>query len=139
MPERFRLSTSFALAAPWLGLQPSFFISKTSSLSFLGAHVLVDFLPSLPTPSLQTDVPLTIVHAFFRTTLLCNVIPRVVASNASPAVAASSFTLLLTAWVSGPVPSPAISPALLLIVNLDHAKWRALHFQPFLPFASDAG
>lgn len=100
-------------AAPWLGLQPSFFISKTSSLSFLGAHVLVDLLPSLPPPSLQTEVPLTLVHAFFRSILLCNVIPRVVASNASPAVAASSFTLLLTAWVSGPVP-PQISPSLII-------------------------
>jgi len=104
MAEPFRLPTSSA--APWLGLQPSFFISKTSSLSFLGAHVLVDLLPSLPPPSLQTEVPLTIVHAFFRAILLCNVIPRVVASNASPAVAASSFTLLLTSWVSGPVPVP---------------------------------
>jgi len=61
--------------------------------------VLVDLLPSLPPPSLQTEVVLTIVHAFFRATLLCNVIPRVVANNASPAVAASSFTLLLTAWI----------------------------------------
>ena len=90
--------------APWLGLQPSFFISKTSSLLFLGAQVLVDLLPTIPTPSLQTEAPLTIVHACFRTILLCNVVPRVVAGHASPTVATSSFTLLLAAWVSVLVP-----------------------------------
>jgi hypothetical protein len=85
--------------APWLGLRPAFFISSTSSISFLSAQALVDLLPTLPSPALHTEVPLTIVHAFFRTTLLCNVIPRVVAGHASPAVSASSYTLLLTAWV----------------------------------------
>ena len=88
-----------SLIAPWLGLRPAFFISSTSSISFLGAQALVDLLPTLPSPSLNTEVPLTIVHAFFRTVLLCNVIPRVVAGHASPAIAASSYTLLLTAWV----------------------------------------
>ncbi|KAH9955637.1 hypothetical protein BC827DRAFT_1236242 [Russula dissimulans] len=88
-----------AIAAPWLGRQPSFFVSNTSSVLFLGAHVLVDLFPTLPSPSLHTEIPLTIVHAFFRSILLCNVIPRVVAGHASPAVAASSFTLLLTAWI----------------------------------------
>jgi len=91
-----------------LGPQPSFFILRTSSLSFLGIHVLVDFLPSLPPPSLQTKVPLTIVHAFFHSILLCNIIPRVTASNASPVV-----ILLLTTWVSGLVP-------VAVPVNLSH-------------------
>lgn len=89
-----------SLVAPWLGLRPGFFVSSTSSLTFLGAQALVDHLPTLPSPSLPTEVPLTIVHAFFRTILLCNVVPRVVAGHASPAVAASSYTLLLSAWVS---------------------------------------
>ena len=93
------LFRSRSLVAPWLGLRPAFFISSTSSISFLGAQALVDLLPALPSPSLHTEVPLTIVHAFFRTILLCNVIPRVVAAHASPAIAASSYTLLLTAWV----------------------------------------
>lgn len=91
---------SRSTVAPWLGLQPAFFVSSTSSLTFLGAQALVDLLPTLPNPSLHTEVPLTIVHALFRATLLCNVIPRIVAGHASPAVAASSHTLLLTAWVS---------------------------------------
>jgi hypothetical protein len=97
-------------AAPWLGLQPSFFVSSTSSLTFLGAHALVDLLPTLPSPSLHTEVPLTIVHAIFRATLLCNVIPRVVAGHASPAVAASPYTLLLSAWVSVNLSLPSPSP-----------------------------
>lgn len=88
-----------AIVAPWLGLRPAFFISSNSSISFLGAQALVDLLPTLPSPSLHTEVPLTIVHAFFRTILLCNVIPRVVAGHASPTIAASSYTLLLTAWI----------------------------------------
>ncbi|KAF8479121.1 hypothetical protein DFH94DRAFT_632236 [Russula ochroleuca] len=88
-----------AIVAPWLGLRPAFFVSSTSSMTFLGAHALVDLLPTLPSPSLHTEVPLTIVHAFFRSILLCNVVPRVVAGHASPAVAASSYTLLLSAWV----------------------------------------
>ena len=91
---------SRSTVAPWLGLQPAFFVSSTSSLTFLGAQALVDLLPTLPSPSLHTEVPLTIVHALFRTTLLCNVIPRIVAGHASPDVAASSHTLLLSAWVS---------------------------------------
>jgi len=40
----------FTLTALLLGPQPSFFILRTSLLSFLGVHVLVDFLPSLPPP-----------------------------------------------------------------------------------------
>ncbi|KAI0003388.1 hypothetical protein BJV74DRAFT_714792, partial [Russula compacta] len=88
-----------AIVAPWLGLQPSFSVSSTSSIMFLGAQVLVDLLPTLPSPSLRTEVPLTIIHALFRTILLCNAIPRVVAGHASPAIAASSYTLLLTALV----------------------------------------
>lgn len=98
--------TFFSRTAPWLGHQPSFFLSSTSSILFLGAHVLVDLFPTLPSQSLHTEVPLTIVHAFFRSILLCNVIPRVVAGHASPAVAASSFTLLLTAWVGVVAQSP---------------------------------
>jgi hypothetical protein len=91
---------SCSLVAPWLGLRPGFFVSSTSSLTFLSAQALVDLLPTLPSPSLQTEVPLTIVHAFFRSILLCNIVPRVVAGHASPAVASSSYTLLLSAWVS---------------------------------------
>jgi hypothetical protein len=43
-------------------------------------------------------------------------------------------------WSSPPPPplkSLPLSPPFSLIANLDHAKWRALHLQPFLPFASD--
>ncbi|KAI0253790.1 hypothetical protein BJV78DRAFT_130524 [Lactifluus subvellereus] len=88
-----------AIAAPWLGLRPSFFLSSTGPTIYLGAQVLVDLLPTIPSPSLFTEMPLTITHALFRMILLCNVIPRVVTGHVSPDVAASSYTLLLTAVI----------------------------------------
>ncbi|KAH9001573.1 hypothetical protein EDB92DRAFT_77653 [Lactarius akahatsu] len=88
-----------AISAPWLGLQPSFLISGTSPTIFLSAHALVDLLPTIPSLSVRTELPLTILHALHRTILLCNVVPKVVAGHASPAVATSPYTLLLTAFI----------------------------------------
>ncbi|KAI0261066.1 hypothetical protein BC834DRAFT_845814 [Gloeopeniophorella convolvens] len=88
-----------AVVAPWLGLRPSFFVSSTYPSLFLGAHVLVDLLPAVPEQTLLTELPLTLVHALFRMLLLCNVIPRIVTTHASPAIATSPYTLLLTALV----------------------------------------
>ncbi|KAI0303528.1 hypothetical protein B0F90DRAFT_1809723 [Multifurca ochricompacta] len=76
-----------AIAAPWLGLRPSFFMSSTYP-AFFGAHTLVDILPTVPSPSIFTEIPLTILHALF-----------LVTGHASPAVATSSYTLLLTAFI----------------------------------------
>ncbi|KAH9048252.1 hypothetical protein EDB84DRAFT_295846 [Lactarius hengduanensis] len=91
--------SSCSVAAPWLGLQPSFLVSGTSPTIFLSAHALVDLLPTIPSLSVRTELPLTILHALHRTILLCNVVPRVVAGHASPAVATSPYTLLLTAII----------------------------------------
>jgi hypothetical protein len=88
-----------AIAAPWLGLQPSFLVSGTIPTMFLSAHALVDLLPTVPRVSINTELPLTILHAFHRTILLCNVIPRAVAGHASPAIATSPYSLLLTAFI----------------------------------------
>jgi hypothetical protein len=88
-----------AIAAPWLGLQPSFLVSGTIPTIFLSGHALVDLLPTVPRQSINTELPLTILHAFHRTILLCNVIPRAVAGHASPAVATSPYSLLLTAFI----------------------------------------
>ncbi|KAH9063792.1 hypothetical protein EDB83DRAFT_2383135 [Lactarius deliciosus] len=88
-----------AISAPWLGLQPSFLVSGTSPTIFLSAHALVDLLPTIPSLSVRTELPLTILHALHRTILLCNVVPSVVAGHASPAVATSPYTLLLTAFI----------------------------------------
>ncbi|KAH9180237.1 hypothetical protein EDB89DRAFT_1918016 [Lactarius sanguifluus] len=73
-----------AISAPWLGLQPSFLVSC--------AHALVDLLPTIPSLSVRSELPLTILHALHRTIL-------VVAGHASPAVATSPYTLLLTAFI----------------------------------------
>ncbi|KAI9446762.1 hypothetical protein H4582DRAFT_1804525 [Lactarius indigo] len=88
-----------AISAPWLGLQPSFIVSGTFPTIVLSAHALVDSLPTVPSLSVRTELPMTILHALHRTILLCNVVPRVVAGHASSAVATSPYTLLLTAFI----------------------------------------
>lgn len=70
--------------SPWLGLRPGFrflHFSSTASISFLGRQAtrIADFLLTL---TRHTEVPLTTLHAFLRTILLCNVIPKVVAGYA---------------------------------------------------------
>jgi len=51
-----------AIVAPWLGLQPAFFLSSTSSLTFLGARALVDLFPMMTTTS-ETYILVTIPNA----------------------------------------------------------------------------
>jgi hypothetical protein len=94
----------WSCAAPWLGLRPSFFLFSAGPTLNLCAQALVDRLPVVPSPSLFTELSLTITHSLFRMILLCNVIPRMVAGHVSPDIAASSYTLLLTAVVSAKPP-----------------------------------
>ncbi|KAF8274244.1 hypothetical protein EI94DRAFT_1892846 [Lactarius quietus] len=89
-----------AVVAPWLGVQPSFFLSGGFPLLFLGIGALVDSLPTVPELSLFTELPLAILDGFTRATFLCNFVPPMITTHVSPAVANSPYTLLLTAFVA---------------------------------------
>ncbi|KAI9446760.1 hypothetical protein H4582DRAFT_1804919 [Lactarius indigo] len=89
-----------AVVAPYLGLQPSFFLSGSYPFLFLGIGALVDSLPTVPELSLFTELPLAILDGFTRATFLCNFVPPMITAHASPAVSNSPYTLLLTAFVA---------------------------------------
>lgn len=67
---------------------------------YASAQAIVDSLPAVPTPSITTEFPFSILDGFTRTYLLCNLIPPAVTTNASPVIASSAWTLLLTSLAS---------------------------------------
>ncbi|KAI9456677.1 hypothetical protein BJY52DRAFT_1204713 [Lactarius psammicola] len=89
-----------AVVAPWLGLQPSFLVSGGYPSLFLGIGALVDSLPTVPELSLFTELPLAILDGLTRATFLCNFVPPMITTHASPAVSNSPYTLLLTAFIA---------------------------------------
>jgi hypothetical protein len=89
----------FFPTAPWLGLQPTFFVSGGVPLLYLGASALVDSLPAVPELSLFTELPLSVLDGLTRAILLCNFVPVMITAHASLAVSTSPYTLLLTAFV----------------------------------------
>ncbi|KAH9063794.1 hypothetical protein EDB83DRAFT_2383149 [Lactarius deliciosus] len=89
-----------AVVAPYLGLQPSFFLSGGYPFLFMGIGALVDSLPTVPELSLFTELPLSILDGFTRATFLCNFVPAMITTHASPAVSNSPYTLLLTTFVA---------------------------------------
>lgn len=93
------MSLRMPAIAPWLGIQPSFLLSGSIPALYLGAQVLVDFLPSVPFPSIHNEAPLAVLDAFTRATLLCNIVPTVVTNHVSSVVSSSPWTLLVTALV----------------------------------------
>jgi len=87
------------MAAPLLGLTPSFMLSGVVPVLYAGIQAVVEGLPMIPAPSLMTELPLSVVDGFSRTFLLCNFIPPVVTTHASPIMANSPWTLLLTSLI----------------------------------------
>jgi len=86
--------------APWLGVQPTFFVSAGVPLLYLSASALVDTLPTVPELSLFTELPLSLLDALTRAVLLCNFVPILITTHTSVTVSTSPYTLLLTAFVS---------------------------------------
>ncbi|THH21068.1 hypothetical protein EW146_g391 [Bondarzewia mesenterica] len=84
-----------------VGIQPSFMISSAIPAVFLGADFLIEYLPSVPLPTVYNEIPLAILDAFTRAILLCNFVPTIITSHVSPVISSSPWTLLLTA-----LPSP---------------------------------
>ena len=66
---------------------------------FVGAQAIVDALPAVPSPSLDSELPLAVLDGFTRAVLLCSAIPPSVIAHTSKAIALSPWTLLLTSLV----------------------------------------
>ncbi|KAF8894763.1 hypothetical protein BD779DRAFT_1502799 [Infundibulicybe gibba] len=89
-----------AITGPFLGLPPSFMLSGVVPALYATVQAVVDILPSVPDPSPQLEIPLAIVDGFTRTYLVCSLIPPSVTANASPSIASSPWTLLLTSLIT---------------------------------------
>ncbi|KAJ6502110.1 hypothetical protein C8R45DRAFT_975423 [Mycena sanguinolenta] len=88
------------MTAPLLCVAPSFMVSGVVPVFYTAVQAIVEMLPSVPEMSIHTELPLSIVDGFTRALLLCNLIPPAVTTNASPLIAASPWTLLVTSLVT---------------------------------------
>ncbi|TFK60059.1 hypothetical protein BDN72DRAFT_905296 [Pluteus cervinus] len=88
-----------AIVAPFLGITPSFMISGTVPTLYTIIQAVVDYLPSVPSLSVQTELPLAFFDGIARAYLLCNIIPPVVTKNVVDDIAESPWTLLVTSLV----------------------------------------
>ncbi|KAJ6525455.1 hypothetical protein DFH09DRAFT_1095658 [Mycena vulgaris] len=88
------------MTAPLLCIPPSFMVSGVVPLFYALVQATVEMLPAVPQMSIRTELPLSIVDGFTRAILLCNLIPPAVTANASPVIAASPWTLLVTSLVT---------------------------------------
>jgi len=66
---------------------------------YIAAQAIVEYIPVMPSMSLNTEFPLSFVDGFTRSMLLCSLIPPVVVTHTSPVIASSPWTLLLTSLV----------------------------------------
>jgi len=89
-----------AIAAPFLGIPPSFMVSGAVPLLYAVVQAIVEYLPYVPPLSGQTELPMSIVDGFTRAYLLCNLIPPAVTQNSSPIIASSPWTLLVTSLIT---------------------------------------
>ena len=64
------------------------------------AQAAVEYLPAVPIPNAETELPLALIDGFTRAYLLCNLIPSTVTTNTSSSISSSPWTLLLTSLVS---------------------------------------
>ncbi|KAJ6531286.1 hypothetical protein B0H19DRAFT_1191073 [Mycena capillaripes] len=88
------------MTAPLLCIPPSFMVSGVIPVFYTVVQAIVEMLPTVPTMSIRTELPLSVVDGFTRAMLLCNLIPPAVTANSSPVIAASPWTLLVTSLVT---------------------------------------
>jgi len=88
-----------AIIGPLLGVPPSFVLSGVPPGVYIVAQAIVEYIPVIPPMSLITELPLSIVDGFTRALLLCSLIPKPVITHASPVIASSPWTLLLSSLV----------------------------------------
>ncbi|KXN92005.1 hypothetical protein AN958_11065 [Leucoagaricus sp. SymC.cos] len=89
-----------AVAAPFLGIPPSFMVSGAVPGLYAAVQTIVEYLPQVPELSGELELPLSLVDGFTRAYLLCNLIPPSVTQNQSPVIAASPWTLLVTSLIT---------------------------------------
>jgi hypothetical protein len=92
---------------PLLGVPPSFMLSAISPGLYIAAQAVVEYIPVLPSMSLNTELPLSLVDGFTRAMLLCSLIPPAVVTHASPVISSSPWTLLLSSFASHRFLSPS--------------------------------
>ncbi|KAG1736843.1 uncharacterized protein EDB91DRAFT_1141278 [Suillus paluster] len=88
-----------AIIGPLLGVPPSFVLSGVSPAVYIVAQAIVEYMPVMPSMSLLTELPLSVVDGFTRALLLCSLIPTPIITHTSPAIASSPWTLLLSSLV----------------------------------------
>lgn len=88
-----------AIIGPLLGVPPSFVLSGVSPGVYIAAQTIVEYIPVIPRMSLGAELPLSIVDGFTRALLFCSLIPKPVITHASPIIASSPWTLLLSSLV----------------------------------------
>ncbi|KAG1736853.1 uncharacterized protein EDB91DRAFT_1141315 [Suillus paluster] len=88
-----------AIIGSLLGVPPSFMLSSISPGIYIATQAIVEYIPVLPSMSLNTEFPLSFVDGFTRAMLLCSLVPPSVITHTSPAIASSPWTLLLSSLV----------------------------------------
>jgi len=85
-----------AVTAPFLGIPPSFMMSGTVPAFYAAVQAVVDSIPGVPAPSVETELPISILDGFTRAFLLCTLIPPMVLKHSWPEVSNSPWSLLVT-------------------------------------------
>ena len=67
---------------------------------YAAVQFVVDALPSVPIPSAEIELTLSLIDGFSRAYLLCDLVPLPVVTNTSTLISSSPWTLLITSLVS---------------------------------------
>jgi len=85
--------------APWLQFTPSFLTIPRYPLLFAAAQVVINILPTVPSMSIHTELPLSFFDALTRAFLLTTSNPGFIVKHASPEVASSPWVLLVVSLI----------------------------------------
>jgi len=84
-----------------LSTPPSFMLSPTVPLVFVASHTAASLLPMIPFPSIDNELPLAILDAATRSTLVCDFASSLIKNNPNPLLRTSPMALLVTSTVLG--------------------------------------
>ncbi|KAI0831658.1 hypothetical protein BC628DRAFT_1415182 [Trametes gibbosa] len=94
------VANGYRVTGPALAIPPSFMLSGVVPAFYTAIQAAVEWLPAVPTPAFNNEVPLSLIDGMSRAYLLCNLIPPMVTTHASPAVNSNPWTLLLTSLLT---------------------------------------